>query len=86
MNRSPGCDTIKDVIVYKRTGSQVNMQSGRDHYWHELESALDPATANDCPAVELDSEHPLYVLYTSGTTGKPKESFTPRLDTTSTPT
>ena len=53
---------------------------------HELESALDPATANDCPAVELDSEHPLYVLYTSGTTGKPKESFTPRLDTTSTPT
>jgi acetyl-CoA synthetase len=68
----PGCDTVKDVIVYKRTGSQVNMQSGRDHYWHELESALDPATANDCPAVELDSEHPLYVLYTSGTTGKPK--------------
>ena len=68
----PGCDTIKDVIVYKRTGSSIDMQPGRDHYWHDLEAALDPATAAICPAVELDSEHPLYVLYTSGTTGKPK--------------
>ena len=67
-----GCDTIHSVIVHRRTGSQIHMEAGRDFYWHELEEALDPATAGDCPAVELDSEHPLYVLYTSGTTGKPK--------------
>ena len=44
------------------------MQSGRDHWWHEL---METASA-DCPAEPLDSEHPLYLLYTSGTTGKPK--------------
>ncbi len=65
------CPTIKDVIVYKRTGSNVSMTSGRDSWWHELDAAL-PDSADFCPAVELDSEHPLYVLYTSGTTGKPK--------------
>lgn len=71
------CPDVKNVIVYQRTGSQIEMKSGRDHWWHELDSELskDPATeaaAERCPAVELDSEHPLYVLYTSGTTGKPK--------------
>jgi acetyl-CoA synthetase len=62
------CPTIKDVIVYKRTGSAIAMEEGRDHWWH----ALDEGISDVCPAEELDSETPLFVLYTSGTTGKPK--------------
>jgi len=62
------CPTVRDVIVYRRTGGQVSMQEGRDFWWHEL----DEGASEVCPAVPLDAEHPLYVLYTSGTTGKPK--------------
>ena len=60
--------TIETCIVVRRTGSNVYMQLGRDHWWHEWMEAA----SSDCPAEELPSEHPLFILYTSGTTGKPK--------------
>jgi len=62
------CPGVREVIVCRRTGSAVNMQPGRDYWWHELEEGA----SSDCPAVPLDAEHPLFALYTSGTTGKPK--------------
>jgi acetyl-CoA synthetase len=62
------CPTLKHVVVYRRTGTQVNWSPGRDHWWHELEANA----SSHCPPEPMDSEHPLYILYTSGSTGKPK--------------
>jgi acetyl-CoA synthetase len=62
------CPTVEDVIVLRRTGTDVTMAGGRDHWWHELVAGQ----SGRHRAVELEAEHPLYILYTSGTTGKPK--------------
>jgi acetyl-CoA synthetase len=62
--------TVESVLVVKRTGQPVMMESGRDMWYHEL-MAL-PIAGNNCAAEVVDAEHPLFLLYTSGTTGKPK--------------
>lgn len=60
--------TIEHVVVVKRGGNEVNMVAGRDHWYHDLMSTADPV----CVAEAMDSEQLLFLLYTSGTTGKPK--------------
>lgn len=60
--------SVEKVVVVRRTGAAVEMVPDRDYWWHDLMEQVDA----DCEAVELDSEHPLFILYTSGSTGKPK--------------
>jgi acetyl-CoA synthetase len=64
------CGTIEHVLVVKRTGQEVNMEQGRDMWLHELMNL--PIATNSCVLTEMDAEDPLFILYTSGTTGKPK--------------
>jgi acetyl-CoA synthetase len=63
-----GAPSVEKVLVVRRTGQEVPMSEGRDLWYHEVV----PGQSPDCSPEELDAEHPLYILYTSGTTAKPK--------------
>jgi acetyl-CoA synthetase len=63
-----GCEKIGKVVVYKRSGSPVAMQAGRDLWWDEAIKGQ----ADTCEPTNVNAEHPLFILYTSGSTGKPK--------------
>ena len=63
-----GLDHLTTVVVVRHTGESVPMREGRDVWYDEIVAAADPV----CPAEPFDAEHPLYVLYTSGSTAKPK--------------
>ena len=64
------CPSVENVIVVKRVGNPVVMESGRDHWYHDM-CAL-PIANGKCPTEVMDAEDPLFILYTSGSTGKPK--------------
>lgn len=63
-----GAPRVAHVVVVQRTGSDVPIKVGRDHWYHELMASA----SSDAPAEEMNAEDPLFILYTSGSTGKPK--------------
>jgi acetyl-CoA synthetase len=63
-----GCEAVRSVVVYRRTGNPVQMVAGRDRWMHELVASQ----ADTCEPEWVNAEHPLFILYTSGSTGKPK--------------
>jgi len=63
-----GCESLKDVVVYKRTGGKIAWDASRDRWLHELAEKQ----STTCEPEWVGAEHPLFLLYTSGSTGKPK--------------
>jgi acetyl-CoA synthetase len=63
-----GCEIIRNVVIYQRTGGNINLKEGRDLWMHELVATQSKV----CEPEWVDAEHPLFILYTSGSTGKPK--------------
>ena len=63
-----GCDSVKSVVVYQRSGSQVKWDAKRDRWLHDLVKGQ----SDSCEPTCVGAEHPLFILYTSGSTGKPK--------------
>ena len=63
-----GCDSVRQVVVYRRTGGSIGWSAGRDVWLHELMAAQ----PSSCEPEWVGAEHPLFLLYTSGSTGKPK--------------
>ena len=62
------CPSVCEVLVVRHADNDVAMEEGRDHWWHSLRSAV----SADCPPEEMAAEDPLFILYTSGSTGQPK--------------